>query len=137
MIGNPPYIESRNSSFSKNLKDLLQKQIWNNYGQEDRKCFPRGADLLIFFFELTFRLLNSNGINTFITENSWLSTDYGKKFQKYLLKNINVLGIIDSDYKYFETADINTVVSFFKKKSQMKKSKVDYLHSCQKRKSNC
>ena len=128
MIGNPPYVESRNSRFSENLKDLLQKQIQNNYTQEDRKCFPRGADLLIFFFELSFRLLNLNGINAFITENSWLSTDYGKKFQQYLLKNIDVRGIIDSDYKYFETADINTIISFFKKNSQMKESSIRFFH---------
>ncbi|MCI6479147.1 MAG: SAM-dependent methyltransferase [Spirochaetia bacterium] len=49
VIGNPPYVESRNSSFSEELKDSLQKQIQSNYGQEERKCFPRGADLLIFF----------------------------------------------------------------------------------------
>jgi len=128
VIGNPPYIESRNSSFSERLKDLLQKQVEQNYSKEDRKCFPRGADLLIFFFELSFRLLNPSGINTFITENSWLSTDYGKEFQKYLLKNINVQGIIDSDYKYFETADINTIISFFKKKIVTENSPVQFFH---------
>lgn len=128
VIGNPPYVESRNSSFSEELKDSLQKQIQSNYGQEERKCFPRGADLLIFFFEFSFRLLKSDGINTFITENSWLSTDYGKEFQKYLLNNINVQGIIDSDYKYFETADINTVISFFKKKSSSLKTPVQLFH---------
>ena len=128
MIGNPPYVESRNSSFAEDLKDLLQKQIERNYSKEDRKSFPRGADLLIFFFELAFRLLNPSGINTFITENSWLSTDYGKEFQKYLLRNINVQGIIDSDYKYFETADINTVISFLKKKIITENTPIQFFH---------
>ena len=118
MIGNPPYIESRNSNFPEKLKDCLQSKIKFKYSQESvRECFPRGADLLIFFYEQALSLLSQNGINTFITENAWLSTDYGKAFQNYLLKNIHIQGIIDSDYKYFETADINTVITIFRKKT--------------------
>ena len=128
IISNPPYVESRNSSFSTQMKDLLQNQIASYYSEEERKCFPRGADLLIFFFELSFRLLNAGGINTFITENSWLSTDYGKEFQNYLLKNMNVMGIVDSDYKYFETADINTIISFLKKKTLEETPPVQFFH---------
>lgn len=128
IISNPPYVESRNSSFSAQMKDVLQNQIASYYSKEEQKCFPRGADLLIFFFELSFRMLNSKGINTFITENSWLSTDYGKEFQNYLLKNMNVMGIVDSDYKYFETADINTVISFLKKKTPEEASPVQFFH---------
>ena len=127
VIGNPPYVESRNSCFSETLKDALQHQIETLYSKEERKCFSRGADLLIFFFELSFRLLNSAGINTFITENSWLSTDYGKEFQHYLLNNMDVRGIIDSDYKYFETADINTVISFIKRKTSITNA-VHFFH---------
>ncbi len=129
MIGNPPYVESRNSIFSDELKDNLQKNIRLRYKEEDRRSFPRGADLLIFFFELSFRLLNKNGINTFITENSWLSTDYGKDFQTYLLKYIDIQGIVDSDYKYFETADINTVISFFKLNNDNKVLSVNFFHT--------
>lgn len=103
----------------------MQNSIAKRYDSETSKSFPRGADLLIFFYELSFRLINSKGINTFITENAWLSTDYGKVFQDYLLKNIGVQGIIDSDYKYFETADINTVITFFRKE---KRDDVVFFH---------
>ena len=129
VIGNPPYVESRNSIFSDELKDNLQREMRVRYSEDDRKSFPRGADLLIFFFELSFRLLNKNGINTFITENAWLSTDYGKEFQKYLLKYIDIRGIVDSDYKYFETADINTVISFLKKNNDKRVLPVYFFHA--------
>ena len=129
MIGNPPYVESRNSIFSDELKDNLQREMRVRYSEDDRKSFPRGADLLIFFFELSFRLLNKNGINAFITENAWLSTDYGKEFQKYLLKYIDIRGIVDSDYKYFETADINTVISFLKKNNDKNVLPVYFFHA--------
>lgn len=116
VIGNPPYLESRSPNFSDELKDDLQRMIKKRYGKKS-DWFARGADLLIYFFELSLRLINTNGINTFITQNSWLATEFGKKFQGYLLKNTDVIAVIDSDYKYFETADINTVITFMRGKT--------------------
>lgn len=129
VIGNPPYVESRNSAFSDDLKNQLQQEICSRYSDDtDRKAFSRGADLLLFFYELAFRLVNKNGINCFITQNAWLSTDYGKQFQNYLLKNIKVRAIVDSDYKYFETADINTVITFFGKLDEQKKYTIRFFN---------
>lgn len=116
VIGNPPYLESRSPDFKDELKDALQIEVSKNR-QLDQQFFPRGADLLIYFFELSFRLLSKDGQSVLITENAWLSTDYGKLFQEFLLKKCNITGIIDSDYKYFENADINTVITFIKNKT--------------------
>ena len=112
IIGNPPYLEARNSSFSDKEKDNLQKQLKQRYGKKF-DLIPRGSDLLIYFYELSIRLLKPNGINAFITQNSWLDTEYGSKFQQFLLKTTNVLAIVDSDFKAFESANINTVITFF------------------------
>jgi len=128
VIGNPPYVESRNSNIDEKQKEAIQNQIKQRYNASDAECFPQGADLLVFFYESSFNLLSPTGINTFITENSWLSTNYGFKFQKYILNYLNVLGIIDSDYKYFDTADINTVITFFENKSIRKISTVPFIH---------
>ena len=128
VIGNPPYVEARSSSVDEKQKDAVQNQLRLRHTNDDADCFPRGADLLIFFFELSFNIASSSGINTFITENSWLSTDYGSKFQKYILKNINTLGIVDSDYKYFDSADINTVITFFENKGLRTVQEVPFVH---------
>ena len=117
VIGNPPYLESRSPDFQEELKDSLQKEISKNRSSE-QKHFPRGADLLIYFFELSFRLLSRSGQSVLITENAWLSTDYGKLFQDFLINKCIINGIIDSDYKYFETADINTVITFIRNKDK-------------------
>ena len=127
MIGNPPYVESRNDCFSEELKDKLQTHMTEIYGNQANKYFPRGADLLIFFFELSLRLITPKGINTLITQNSWLSSDYGKKFQNYILLHTDILCIFDSDFKYFENANINTVITFFRGKNFGKK--VTYVKS--------
>ena len=117
VIGNPPYLESRSPNFPESLKISLQNEIQKRR-MSDSGAFPRGADLLIFFYELSLRLLNQKGYNVFITENSWLSTDYGKLFQKFLLKKCEVHAIIDSEYKYFETADINTIITIFRNRNE-------------------
>ena len=127
VIGNPPYLESRSSEFSSSLKDAIQSDIRTRY-QGAATAFARGADLLIFFYELSFRLLSKDGYNVFITENSWLSTDYGKKFQEYLLANIDVRGIIDSDYKYFSDAEVNTVITILKNKANRNPLPVSFIH---------
>jgi methylase of polypeptide subunit release factors len=113
VIGNPPYLESRSPNFSNELKDELQRVIKRRYGA-NAGWFSRGCDLLIYFYELSLRLINKGGINTFITQNSWLDTEYGMKFQEFLLKTTNILAIIDSDFKYFETAEVNTIITFLK-----------------------
>ena len=128
VIGNPPYLESRSPNFSESLKVSLQNEIQKRR-LSDARAFPRGADLLIFFYELSLRLLNPNGYNVFITENSWLSTDYGKLFQNFLLKKCKVHAIIDSEYKYLETADINTIITIIRNRNESNdKFPVKFFH---------
>ena len=127
VIGNPPYLESRSPEFSSSIKDAIQSDIRTRY-QGAATAFARGADLLIFFYELSFRLLSKDGYNVFITENSWLSTDYGKKFQEWLLANIDVCGIIDSDYKYFSDAEVNTVITILKNRANRSSLPVSFIH---------
>jgi len=115
VIGNPPYLESRHPSFTESLKNNLQKAIKARW-KDDSKFITRGSDLLIYFFETGLSLINEKGNVIFITQNSWLDTEYGKMFQKFLLKNTWVKGIFDSDYKYFDSIDgpnINTLISIF------------------------
>lgn len=116
VIANPPYVESRNSNFSEELKDLLQKQIQNSYPKNLSGLIARGSDLLIYFLEASTRFISESGVITFITSNGWLNNEYGHKFQKFLLAQTSVVSIVDTDFKYFESANINTVITFFKGK---------------------
>lgn len=116
VIANPPYIESRNSLFDDELKNKLFVQLFTNYGKGCTSFFSRGADLLVFFYELALRLISNDGICTFITQNSWLNSDYGKKFQNFLLTHTNILAIIDSNFKHFSTANVNTIITIFQGK---------------------
>lgn len=114
VIANPPYVESRNPAFDGNLKDKLQRHIKSNYSKQESALITQGADMLVYFFERAIKFIATTGIITFITSNGWLNNEYGHKFQKFLMTKTNVLALVDTDYKYFENANVNTVISFFK-----------------------
>ena len=72
VVANPPYVESRSSSLSSELKDAYIEQTLSDWGEK----LPRGSDLLIYFYARAARLLHSLGRGCFLTQNGWLSTNY-------------------------------------------------------------
>ena len=97
VIGNPPYIESRNSLMSAEKKDAYGNQVKQDWAAP----LPRGSDILIYFYARAARFLETAGYGCFITQNAWLSTDYGKKFQDFSLERLSFHHIIDTSSKFF------------------------------------
>lgn len=116
VIGNPPYLESRHPSFSTESKEALQEATVSRW-EGDSQYISKGADLLIYFYECGINLIENDGLLVYIVQNSWLDTDYGKKFQQFLLKHTNVKSIVDSDLKHFDGPNINTVITVFSGKT--------------------
>ena len=118
ILGNPPYLESRSPAFSDELKDSIREALVRRWPDVDiEKFITRGADLLVYFLELGVSLINADGCTVLITQNAWLDTEYGKKFQEFLLKHTHVSLVVDSDFKHFDSGDgpnINTVITFFR-----------------------
>ncbi len=118
VIGNPPYLESRSPAFSDEIKDALLHAVEHRWKNLDPAVHvTRGADLLVYFFETSVALARSDGCIVLITQNAWLDTDYGKRFQEFLLKITHVSFVVDSDFKHFESEggpNINTVITFFR-----------------------
>lgn len=115
VIANPPYLEARSPSFSDGMKVSLQLAVSSRWGH-DASLITRGSDLLVYFFETSLFLLKHDGSVVFICQNSWLNTEYGRKFQTFLLRHTQVAAVVDSDFKHFDSTDgpnVNTVVSIF------------------------
>ncbi|GAB2973947.1 hypothetical protein GCM10027049_05140 [Mucilaginibacter puniceus] len=113
VIGNPPYVESRSSQINDKIKDAIHNII-KQRRKEVSDLITRGSDILIYFFELSLSIISTRGFNCFITQNSWLNTDYGFKFQKFLKSKTNIIGVFDSENKYFQdSANINTIITLF------------------------
>ena len=112
VIGNPPYVESRNSLLPRALKNSYGSQVRRDWTQD----LPRGSDLLVYFYARSFKVLSARGHVCFITHNSWLSTDYGKKFQRFSLNKGSFVKIVDTSEKFFadtRSQNINAVITLF------------------------
>ena len=120
VVGNPPYVESRNSLLSDSLKDSYRDQTLADWGE----TLSRGSDLLIYFYARAPKFLNGSGFGCFITQNAWLSTDYGKKFQEFSIGKFYFHRVIDTSNKFFsdvKSQNINAIITIFTtKKTEIK-----------------
>ena len=122
VIGNPPYIR---------VQDLEYHFI--DYCKENYDVAYKRVDISILFFELANKLLNNNGVNSYISSNQFLSTEYGRNARKYLLEKCNIQKIINfGDLPVFQEA--LTYVSIFilekGKSNNFLYSKVEILNDC-------
>ena len=112
VIGNPPYVESRNSLLSSTAKNAYSRQVHADWGAD----IPRGSDLLVYFLARSARVLTDRGFACLITQNAWLSTDYGKEFQTFSQGRFAFHRIIDTSAKFFSDSqgpNINAIIAVF------------------------
>jgi len=126
VVGNPPYVRHEsigpaNAPFKaqtrggrKKYKNKLARSIEAYWDREPRLNMK--SDLYIYFFYHGLSLLKPGGILCFITSNSWLDVEFGLRFQKFLLRNIEIKAVFSSlSKRTFTESDVNAVVSVFKK----------------------
>jgi len=89
VVGNPPYIRIQN------LDKKERKYIQDNYSF----CKSGSTDIYIAFFQMGISLLNSEGILSFITPNTYFYTNTGKELRKYFRENKLIKEIINFDDK--------------------------------------
>jgi len=120
VIGNPPYvsqeeIEDPLGKIKENTryKELLRQMVNQDFSQDIPVNVINGkSDLYTFFYIRGLRLLNENGILTYICSNSWLDVEFGAWLQKFLLDRCNIHFIIDNlGKRVFRNAGINTIIS--------------------------
>ena len=115
VIGNPPYVRQE-----------LLGQIQKDYFSTKYKNVYNGtADLYVYFYELSFNVLKSNGKMGFITPNKWLERKYGFELRNYLIQlrieeivNLNKMSVFDdaiadpSIFLFTKTFDINYPIKY-------------------------
>ena len=98
VIGNPPYIQ-------------LQKdggKLGNLYKDAGFDTFARTGDIYQLFYEKGCRLLTGQGHLCFITSNSWLKAEYGKKTRRHLAEQHTPLRLLEIGKDVFENAIVDT-----------------------------
>ncbi|MBU4485532.1 MAG: Eco57I restriction-modification methylase domain-containing protein [Candidatus Delongbacteria bacterium] len=136
IIGNPPYVRQESIADpmnkiedKKKYKDLLAEMVRMDFPDhfiKQRKINAQ-SDLYTYFYIRSLKLLNPNGIHTFICSNSWLDVGYGSWLQEFLLESAPVDFIIDNHAKRsFDAADVNTIISVIN--APVKHQKINHEH---------
>jgi hypothetical protein len=95
ILGNPPYVRQEQ------IKDL--KPLFKDHYD----CFTGTADLYVYFYERSIKLLKPGGAFAFITSNKWYRAAYGEKLRTWLAGNTRILQLID-----FGDAPVFTAISY-------------------------
>lgn len=127
IIGNPPYVrqeeivDPEKRVAPKEYKELLRQTIYEEFPAHFFKDKQRSklknkidgkSDLYTFFYVKSLKLLNENGVHTFICSNSWLDVGYGKWLQQFILENSKLHFVIDNQtQRSFSSSDVNTIIS--------------------------
>ncbi|HLO88159.1 MAG TPA: TaqI-like C-terminal specificity domain-containing protein, partial [Nostocaceae cyanobacterium] len=103
VIGNPPYLPSRN------LHEREKAIYYEQYQTVEYQINTFGI-----FSELGIKILKYKGKMCLIIPNYWLSTKYDKKLRKFLLKENQTTDIVNI-YNVFESATVETLLLFSNK----------------------
>jgi methylase of polypeptide subunit release factors len=101
IIGNPPYVQSRN------LNDDERHFYWSKYLTNTNH-----SDIYSFFIEKSINLLKEKGLLSFITPNTWLQTPSFNSVRKKIFDESKVLKILtfDAGTKIFGDAQVSSIV---------------------------
>lgn len=107
VIGNPPYVYTRNQGFTE-----PEKRFFNSVFKH------QSVQLNTFglFIEHTGSLLCNGGVMGFITPNNWLTIDTFAPLRKFALESFGNLKIFNIKERVFESADVDTAIVLFEKR---------------------
>lgn len=95
IIGNPPYVRQEEiKEFKPAFKELYE-------------CFTGVADLYVYFYERSIKLLRTGGVLTFISSNKFFRSGYGEKLRAFLSQKTSLQQVID-----FHDAPVFTAISY-------------------------
>jgi type I restriction enzyme M protein len=120
IVGNPPYTRQEEiSDIGINKDNLINNAL--KYGQQKIATISKRAGIYAYFFVHGWKLLKEGGRFGFIVSNSWLDVEYGKGLQEFFLQYFKIVAIIESKVeRWFEEADINTVIIILEKCKEKK-----------------
>lgn len=101
VIANPPYVRQEEiKEFKPLLKDVYKYE-----------CYTGTADLFVYFYERSVKLLKPQGVLSFITSNKWFRTKYGENLRLFMATHTRLKSIIDfGDEAVFTAIAYPTIV---------------------------
>ncbi|GAA0441923.1 hypothetical protein GCM10008983_18770 [Lentibacillus halophilus] len=108
IIGNPPYVFTRDNGFSDDEKAYFN----SHYDLVDYQM-----NTYLLFIERSYHLLKEGGWFAFIVPNTCLTIDSCKKMRRFLLEQTGHLKIINIYDRMFEQAGVDTCFIIFQKRT--------------------
>lgn len=108
VIGNPPYIFTRNQGIEQNQKDYFYAHFKHQSIQ---------LNTFGIFIERCYELLRKRGFLGFITPNNWMTIDTFAHLRQFIIEKTSDLKLINILDKVFQTAHVDTAIVHFAKDS--------------------
>jgi len=114
VIGNPPYVFTRDVEFGTTVKNYYKTHYLNNIAKtsKSRENQTGKVNLYGIFIVKGVELLNKNGQMGFIIPNTVLRTTVYESVRKYLLDNTSIHKIVDLKAGVFEGVTASTILLF-------------------------
>ncbi|MCX5646548.1 MAG: N-6 DNA methylase [Phycisphaerae bacterium] len=111
VVGNPPYV----SQLEMEKKDKARYASIVTESWPDLQLGGR-SNLHCYFWPMAARLLKPAGMFGFLTDATWLDSDYGFSLQAWLLRHFKILAIMESAAEpWFEDARVKTCVTILQR----------------------
>lgn len=101
VVGNPPYVSSKNENISEDHKKHMNEKY---------KTAQYQIDTYILFLEKGIELIKEKGKLGFIIPNAWMNNLFLAEVRKFLLENISFDEIAIMPSGVFEDATVDTVI---------------------------
>jgi len=111
VVGNPPYVSQLG----------MEKKDKTRYGSIVAESWPDlqlsgRSNLHCYFWPMAARLLKPGGLFGFLTDATWLDSDYGFLLQGWLLRHFKILAIMESGTEpWFEDARVKTCATILQR----------------------
>ena len=115
VIGNPPYV------FSRNLISEMDKKFFSkNY-----KTFEYQPDLYILFLEKSTELSKNNSFIGLIVSNAWFGNLRTRKIREFILENTTIKNVVYCPKETFNIGVETAIIILKKKKYQPNKKEIN------------
>jgi len=108
IIGNPPYFVMKKNKISGDYYEY----------------FDGRPNIFILFIIKSLKLLNENGILSFVIPKNFLNCQYYNKTRKYIFENYLIIDIIDCDDGFIETKQ-KTIILIVQNKTDLRKKDIN------------
>ncbi|WP_040281500.1 Eco57I restriction-modification methylase domain-containing protein [Psychroserpens damuponensis] len=122
VIGNPPYVSSKDGNFTNNEKEYY-------LGKYDTSVYQ--IDLYVLFIEKCSHLINRKGIISLIIPNAWLNNIFLSPVRKKILAEYKLYEFVDMPSNTFIDANVDTIIVNYGLKKRGKETVILYFDNSQ------